>query len=843
MLSQNSEYETDNEKFRKVYEVLNSNSKKFGKFHKSIFHLHTPASHDYRLYTEKDNAYYTGLSDNDIFLIAKSENLFQDIPFDDITDIPLDSIYVNYKEYFTYLLIAQKLIEHNIGLVLITDHNTISGYDKLTKAIDIYCKGKIIKIYPEVILGIEISCGDKNHIVGIFDNTERSKGLINKWLETNIMTQKDGTYLTSYDVVDAIKNEMNGFPYIAHINSSDVFKDKYLSLAYKKRLFDIEGFNTIGVSDIKYISYIEGKIRKFRNDDIRFVLDSDSHAIDDINKSIFWIKGETCNFKMIKDAIRDYNISMEFESPKQPNSYIKGLWVEGNGFLGSNEKNNPEPFWITFTESLNCFIGGKGTGKSSILVILEFLLSQRISDKKSLEMVCSYDSIYLLYSLNGDDFLIGFYPPYYEYRDDDILKYFEEATRINRSYKHKFQFNPKEIAEYTLSNYISIMKIINKGKDFELKIINSNKLSLMKKFFNKRYSINDLVNIAGSDELNNYIYETISKNNDISKIRFRKLKSNNEIQNIKNKVSEIKRKRFELIHLIIGKYNEKHKHQLKIVYTQGDLNSELDWEQVLIPDESDRKSIRKFNISEDNIIDFMYSLNKELHFIDIIELFKNRKYDQISHIKNIIEFAFEVDFDQVERFTILNESNKEVILNYIRKNLLNNSVYVINDMLEEYFANLEYFSLQFNINNKENREKKNDLFRDVAYLSQGQKVVAMLSFVLSYSEFTNDKTPLIIDQPEDNLDNSYIYKNLVNKLREVKSLRQIIIATHSSTIVTNAKAEQVIVLESDNRNGWVKCKGYPAKSTIVMEIINHLEGGNDSFVHKYYLYKDYLRNN
>ena len=44
------------------------------------------------------------------------------------------------------------------------------------------------------------------------------------------------------------------------------------------------------------------------------------------------------------------------------------------------------------------------------------------------------------------------------------------------------------------------------------------------------------------------------------------------------------------------------------------------------------------------------------------------------------------------------------------------------------------------------------VFKSVKELSLGQKVVAMLSFVLSYSDYSNDYTPLIIDQPEDNLD-------------------------------------------------------------------------------------------
>ena len=67
----------------------------------------------------------------------------------------------------------------------------------------------------------------------------------------------------------------------------------------------------------------------------------------------------------------------------------------------------------------------------------------------------------------------------------------------------------------------------------------------------------------------------------------------------------------------------------------------------------------------------------------------------------------------------------------------------------------------------------------------------MLDFIFGYGDFVDDHRPILIDQPEDNLDSQYIYKNLVRQLRDIKNKRQIIIATHSATIVTNAMADQV----------------------------------------------------
>jgi len=166
---------------------------------------------------------------------------------------------------------------------------------------------------------------------------------------------------------------------------------------------------------------------------------------------------------------------------------------------------------------------------------------------------------------------------------------------------------------------------------------------------------------------------------------------------------------------------------------------------------------------------------------------------------------------------------------------ISNNVFWIGE-LRAWATRIELFGLEFNINNREQNGNKKPIYKQVKELSLGQKVVAMLSFVLSYSEYSKDYTPLLIDQPEDNLDNQYIYKNLVKDLRDMKGKRQVIIATHSSTIVTNAKAEQVIIMESDNEHGWIKETGYPTNPTIINCIINHLEGGKDSFAHKSFIY-------
>lgn len=189
---------------------------------------------------------------------------------------------------------------------------------------------------------------------------------------------------------------------------------------------------------------------------------------------------------------------------------------------------------------------------------------------------------------------------------------------------------------------------------------------------------------------------------------------------------------------------------------------------------------------------------------------------------------------------ILKKQDDDKFIDKLLETSKMNIVEDMNELFRRILFKLDSFTLEFNVNS--NMPKTQRIFRNIKELSLGQKVVALLSFILSYSEIANDHTPLVIDQPEDNLDSQYIYNNLVNQFRSVKEKRQIIIATHNSTIVVNSKTENVIVMNSDNNKGWVEESGYPTDKKIVNSILRYLEGGKESFKHKELIYKDYLNN-
>lgn len=75
-------------------------------------------------------------------------------------------------------------------------------------------------------------------------------------------------------------------------------------------------------------------------------------------------------------------------------------------------------------------------------------------------------------------------------------------------------------------------------------------------------------------------------------------------------------------------------------------------------------------------------------------------------------------------------------------------------------------------------------------LSEGQRNTAVLNLLLA-----KGKGPIIIDQPEDELDSNFIYRELVPLLRKVKNQRQLILATHNANLPVNADTDLVYALE------------------------------------------------
>lgn len=145
---------------------------------------------------------------------------------------------------------------------------------------------------------------------------------------------------------------------------------------------------------------------------------------------------------------------------------------------------------------------------------------------------------------------------------------------------------------------------------------------------------------------------------------------------------------------------------------------------------------------------------------------------------------------------------------------------------DDWFFSVEYFSVVYSM--------KFD-GKDLQLLSPGQKGIVLLLVYLEVDQ--HDNRPLIIDQPEDNLDNLSVYRNLIDYFRKRKRTRQIIIITHNPNLVVNTDAEQMIVANFDGSavprisyiSGAIEDTKPHTMQGVRERVCDVLEGGTEAF--------------
>lgn len=131
--------------------------------------------------------------------------------------------------------------------------------------------------------------------------------------------------------------------------------------------------------------------------------------------------------------------------------------------------------------------------------------------------------------------------------------------------------------------------------------------------------------------------------------------------------------------------------------------------------------------------------------------------------------------------------------------------------------------------------------RELSELSPGERGIVLLIFYLALSK---EKTPIIVDQPEDNLDNQSVFSNLVPCINAAKEKRQVIIVTHNPNIAVACDAEQIIYCEMDKDKYSIDyCSGSIENPMIRKHVVDVLEGTLPAFElrqRKYFEKLDYI---
>ena len=827
---------------KNAYEAINREKEKFGKYHKAIFHVHTPESYDYKFYEEWGEELYKGKTAEEIAEIFFK--LYNPEATTSFIHSPEDiDMFDDEKQFWSFLALAKTIVDKK-------------GIRKLEEAIKRLNELTPLAVYPEVIGGIEIACADGFHVVSIFDhNDTHVTDNLKSWLTESLYSIKDGVIKTSLDVIQNLA-KYGVLSYIAHINTSDFFNGRrtYTS-PYRKKLFGLEDLVLIGVNDHSKIKTIE---QNLKNQDLgkgnfKFILDNDSHSINSIDKNIVWVKGEKRQFDTIAEAINDYDVSIVLERIEQPNFYIKGVYVEtkylstNTSFLVKNKDQTNEPFVIRFSNALNCIIGGRGTGKSTLLKLLEFALTLKCNDSMELEYLCRHGNIWILFEKENEQYIVGMLLPYLDNEKANDYYYLAPQKEIYDDYrKQRVKDKIEKIKKETFKKLIKVYKVENNKDKRVFRAIKekNEKSKILKELYDTSYSVNDLVNITNDEKklttflksrflVNQVKFPLLSKS-----VRFN---NRNEFKNFIKRLPQILRKREEIVKNELREFNEQRNNTLQVEYKQ-DNDSDVVFSFVRCFEKnsfSQEKYFSAYNIDSNGIYDYLYNILNRMTIVEFFNIIINQRQELYKY--PILPYVPRYEERGVNEITA---DNQTVVIDQIIDEILSDDN--INNYVKEFFKNylnsLERFELKFDLSsNSINKFNASD-FRNVKQLSLGQKVIAMLSFILAFSDYNHDYRPLLIDQPEDNLDSQYIYNSLVQRLRQIKDKRQVIIATHNATIVTNAMADQVCVMKSDDKYGWIEQRGYPGTTKIKKAIINYLEGGIESFKHKEKIYRKVLDN-
>lgn len=216
---------------------------------------------------------------------------------------------------------------------------------------------------------------------------------------------------------------------------------------------------------------------------------------------------------------------------------------------------------------------------------------------------------------------------------------------------------------------------------------------------------------------------------------------------------------------------------------------------------------------KDEINDQMFEINSENKNIS-------------DHDKNSVNNFLE----EVERLFLKDkDGNKHTIASQLKKKYTEYDFY-------NWLYSTDYYYITYSI-------KFNDV--ELENLSPGQRGVALLILYLDLDK--EDTRPILIDQPEENLDNRSVYEILVDYFRKAKKRRQVITVTHNPNLVVNTDSEQIIVANFDKErmgqssfisyvsgsleNTFIdnSVSSYLEKQGIREHICEILEGGKEAF--------------
>jgi len=300
----------------------------------------------------------------------------------------------------------------------------------------------------------------------------------------------------------------------------------------------------------------------------------------------------------------------------------------------------------------------------------------------------------------------------------------------------------------------------------------------------------------------------------------------------------------------IEKYREKinmcKNYQIQLQFAENERNALIEKRKTLRKNIFKERYIfaNKINENLKNSVDGLYidikfnegSLSKD--FEDYLKKTMNWHTIQVNKAKHIAHRMSPLQFS----YYIKNNDKKSFgqITNKDRIFFSDNEIKQIFDVISHqkkhedfesiYFEDLPKLLITKKIINSNGKDEYITKF--ISQLSLGQQQSILLAILLQ----SNSNNPLLIDQPEDNLDSEFIYKTIVKNLRHIKEKRQVIIVTHSANIAVLGDAELVIPLKSTNIKSYLQNPGSIDCDNIRDSCCEILEGGRQAFIDRKEIY-------
>ena len=728
-----------------------------------------------------------------------------------------------------YELLLETIINNDVEIIAITDHNTAKGYFEIKKILE---ERKSIRdrLGKKIILpGVEVTCYNK-HFITLFPNDYTKDKIDTFLLECGIPLEEQGSEDASADRVSPLLlcekvNSFGGILFIAHCDADKGLLQNYFTGSPNehdvrgsslRKILSSESLYGIFYNSPTSVKRLLELKSTFGIEHLAILQASDSHSsinsVDNykgpglpLGSRKSWIKLGELSFRALCLALKNSkSIILNSQPEEKANPTILGLCVRG-GFIKDID-NAQKWSIIPFAEELNCIVGARGTGKSTLLDILKFLLDRENYDLRDnvLKREDSFETAVVFLKSEREVYAIRMQP--------------ESLSKLNITYYHldngmankirdsrKFQNSLKSLTKnLEITNYLTSTNI----QSYSQKEI----FYLAIEEFGPTWVVDNLCALKFKNEFRNTLKNVLKhkRNVTLSCINLYKERMKDENADLSSS------------------YLEESFHQLQMA------NARIQQFQI--------ETIESLNFILDGKLKLNYKLTLPIDEREITNIVESLVYKE--RVKNNIIYEIQVSYKKLFKnlfrnisedwalpFHLFTGNYTAMIKNYnMNSELAKMLCKTFYDKVEpEDVVITPKLLVNFELNISYGLANRSSLYRVRNNLSFGQRAVGMLLLILHGATKLGEDRPLIIDQPEDDLDNLYIYHTLVKEFHAIKNSRQLIIATHNPNIPIAGDAENILVLNSNGDNGWIENWGSIDNEKISKKVLQVLEGDFEAF--------------